>query len=91
MLTDSNSANEYNSNEKSPHCHCWKYLQLSVDTAARLTLSVNFLLFFLKLAAAVQSGSLAIVSSLIDSTLDLLSGLVNNNCSFGYHLSSVFV
>lgn len=50
------------------------HIRLSVDTAARLTLSVNFLLFFLKLAAAVQSGSLAVVSSLIDSTLDLLSG-----------------
>lgn len=49
-------------------------VQLSVDTAARLTLSVNFLLFFLKLAAAIQSGSLAVLSSLIDSTLDLLSG-----------------
>ena len=51
------------------------FLQLSVDTAARLTLSVNFLLFFFKLGAAVQSGSLAVVSSLIDSTLDLLSGI----------------
>ena len=50
------------------------FLQLSVDTAARLTLSVNFLLFFMKLAAAIQSGSLSVVSSLIDSTLDLLSG-----------------
>ena len=49
-------------------------LQLSVDTAARLTLSANFLLFFLKLAASIQSGSLAVISSLIDSTLDLLSG-----------------
>ena len=54
-------------------CHC---IELSVDTAARLTLAVNFLLFFMKLAAAIQSGSLSIISSLIDSTLDLFSGLL---------------
>jgi len=35
---------------------------------------VNVLLFFLKLAASVQSGSLAVLSSLIDSVLDLFSG-----------------
>ena len=63
--------------ESTPHQCSPSVLQLSVDTAARLTLSVNFLLFFLKLAAAIQSGSLAVVSSLIDSTLDLLSGKVH--------------
>ena len=65
---------------------CPLFLQLSVESAARLTLSVNFLLFFLKLAAAIQSGSLAVVSSLIDSTLDLLSGqiLVINSYTYIY-------
>ena len=54
----------------------WKcsLIQLSVETAARLTLSVNLLLLFLKLGASVQSGSLAVLSSLIDSVLDLFSG-----------------
>ncbi len=56
---------------KSVNCSC---AQLSVGTAARLTLSVNFLLFFLKFAATIQSGSLAVLSSLIDSGLDLFSG-----------------
>ena len=49
---------------------------LSVATATRLTLSANLLLFFIKMAASIQSGSLAIVSSLVDSTLDLFSGVV---------------
>ena len=49
-------------------------VQLSVETAARLSLSVNFLLLFFKIAAAIQSGSLAVLSSLIDSALDLFSG-----------------
>ena len=63
--------------EKKREWKCsWKcsLIQLSVETAARLTLSVNVLLLFLKLAAAVQSGSLAVLSSLIDSVLDLFSG-----------------
>lgn len=55
---------------------CPSYIQLSTGTAARLTLSVNILLFFLKLAATIQSGSLAVLSSLIDSALDLFSGVV---------------
>ena len=74
VITEDSNTVEDDSKNKGRRCHCWRYLQLSVDTAARLTLSVNFLLFFLKLAAAIQSGSLAVVSSLIDSTLDLLSG-----------------
>ena len=49
-------------------------IQLSVDTAARLTLSLNFLLFFFKLGATIQSGSLAVLSSALDSGLDLFSG-----------------
>ena len=59
--------------KKKWECSC---IQLSVDTAARLTLAVNSLLFFIKLAAAVQSGSLAVLSSVIDSGLDLFSGVV---------------
>ena len=54
-------------------CSC---IQLSVDTAVRLTLATNFLLVFFKLAATIQSGSLAVLSSLIDSGLDLFSGAV---------------
>ena len=60
---------------KFPKCSC-SCVQLSVDSAARLTLSVNFLLFFFKIAATIQSGSLAVLSSLIDSGLDLFSGAV---------------
>ena len=55
---------------------CPSCIQLSTGTAARLTLSVNILLFFLKLGATIQSGSLAVLSSLIDSALDLFSGVV---------------
>ena len=51
-------------------------LSLSVDAAARLTLAANFFLFFLKLAAAIQSNSLSVISSVIDSGLDLFSGVV---------------
>lgn len=63
-------------NKKMCSPQCPHYIQLSTETAARLTLSVNVLLFFLKLAAAIQSGSLAVLSSLIDSALDLFSGVV---------------
>ena len=63
-----------NSSQKEQrHCSC---VQLSVNTAARLTLAVNFLLVFFKLAATIQSGSLSVLSSLIDSGLDLFSGAV---------------
>lgn len=50
-------------------------ITLSVGTAARLTFAVNLFLLFAKLAATVQSGSLSVLSSLIDSALDLFSGL----------------
>ena len=53
-----------------------KKCQLSASTAARLTLAANFLLLFIKLGASIQSGSLSVISSLIDSTLDLFSGAV---------------
>ena len=56
----------------SKHFQC---INLSVGTAARLTFAVNLFLLFAKLAATVQSGSLSVLSSLIDSTLDLFSGL----------------
>ena len=55
---------------------CPSCIHLSTGTAARLTLSVNTLLLFLKLAATIQSGSLAVLSSLIDSALDLFSGVI---------------
>ncbi len=52
-------------------CTC---IQLSVDTAAWLTFSVNLFLLFAKLSATIQSGSLSVLSSLLDSGLDLFSG-----------------
>ena len=58
------------------HRKCSQLLQLSVASATRLTLAVNILLFFIKMAAAIQSGSLAVISSLVDSALDLFSGVV---------------
>eukprot|EP00731_Ephydatia_muelleri_P032283 Em0023g790a len=51
-------------------------IELKVSTAARLTLSINIFLFFLKTAATIQSGSLSVLSSLFDSALDLFSGTV---------------
>ena len=59
--------------------------QISVSSASRLTLSVNILLFFIKLAASIQSGSLSVVSSLIDSALDLFSGITIGITSYLMH------
>lgn len=59
--------------------------QLSVSSASRLTLSANILLFFIKLAASIQSGSLSVVSSLIDSALDLFSGVTIGITSYLMH------
>ena len=56
---------------------CRRMLHLSVPTAyTRLSLSFNVFLFFIKMAAAIQSGSLSVISSLVDSTLDLFSSVV---------------
>lgn len=57
----------------SKRCQC-SCFHLSVDGAARLTLAMNFLLFFFKLGATIQSGSLAVLSSALDSGLDLFAG-----------------
>ena len=46
-----------------------------MGTAARLTFAVNLFLLFAKLSATIQSGSLSVLSSLIDSVLDLFSGI----------------
>ena len=62
--------------ERVPPSSCRSICDLSVSTATRLTLSVNVLLLFFKIAAAIQSGSLSVISSLVDSTLDLFSGVV---------------
>ena len=70
---ESQSITGNSSQQEQCHCSC---VQLSVNTAARLTLAVNFLLVFFKLAATIQSGSLSVLSSLIDSGLDLFSGAV---------------
>jgi cation diffusion facilitator family transporter len=43
--------------------------------ATTLSLIVNILLFFSKMVAAILSGSLSVVSSLVDSALDLFSGV----------------
>ena len=63
-------------------CSC---IQLSTGTAARLTLSANILLLFLKLGATIQSGSLAVLSSLVDSVLDLFSGVIIGISSYLIH------
>lgn len=42
----------------------------------RLTLAVNILLFIAKTVAAVLSGSLVVISSVIDSAMDLTTGAV---------------
>ena len=59
--------------QHSKRCQC-SCIHLSVDSAARLTLAMNFLLFFFKLGATIQSGSLAVLSSALDSGLDLFAG-----------------
>ena len=67
---------EHTTHEKD-QCHCMpSCIDLEVSTAARLTLSVNIFLLFLKIAATIQSGSLSVLSSLFDSALDLFSGTV---------------
>ena len=44
--------------------------------AAKISLACNILLLIAKLFACVLSGSLSIISSLVDSAIDLLSGVV---------------
>jgi cation diffusion facilitator family transporter len=44
--------------------------------AAKISLACNLLLLIAKLIACVLSGSLSIISSLVDSAIDLLSGVV---------------
>ena len=61
------------------------FLQISVGAAARITLSANLLLFFFKLAASIQSGSLSVISSLVDSALDLFSGFTIGLASYLMH------
>ena len=46
-----------------------------VTTATTLSLAINVLLFVSKIVAAVLSSSLSVVSSLVDSALDLFSGV----------------
>ena len=73
LQDDHVASNMITSQNEHYRCSC---AQLSVITATRLTLAVNILLVFFKLAATIQSGSLSILSSLIDSGLDLFSGAV---------------
>ena len=71
------SLEEETDGERQPFCKCsCSCLKISVDAATRLTLAANFFLFFLKFAATIQSGSLAVLSSLVDSGLDLFAGAV---------------
>ena len=47
-----------------------------VGQAIGMSFAANILLFVIKLAAAITSGSLSVVASTVDSVLDLLAGLV---------------
>ena len=72
-IEDEDERGEKTKKKRCKKCHC---IQLSASTAARFTLAANFLLLFIKLGASIQSGSLSVISSLIDSALDLFSGAV---------------
>ena len=62
----------------SPHCQQVPPVrfQLSVAQATYASMLVNILLFALKLVALVMSGSLSVLSSVVDSALDLFTGVV---------------
>ena len=47
-----------------------------VNLAAKLSFTLNLILFSAKLVAAVLSGSFSILSSVVDSAVDLISGIV---------------
>jgi cation diffusion facilitator family transporter len=49
---------------------------VSSRRAAQLSFAVNFVLLVIKFVAAILSGSLSVIASLIDSVLDLFSGIV---------------
>lgn len=49
---------------------------LTAQNVAKITFAINFTLFAAKVAAAALSGSLAIVSSVLDSAVDLVSGVL---------------
>lgn len=51
-------------------------LKQRVRRAVNISFTVNFILFILKIMASVDSGSLSIIASALDSMLDLLSGSV---------------
>lgn len=53
-----------------------KKTKISAQTVAKITFAINFVLFSAKLIAAVLSGSLAIISSVLDSAVDLVSGIL---------------
>ncbi|KAK3105096.1 hypothetical protein FSP39_017200 [Pinctada imbricata] len=54
----------------------YNLLQKKVDLYAKLSFGANVLLLLCKSTAAVLSGSMAIITSLVDSVVDLASGVV---------------
>ncbi|XP_064642390.1 uncharacterized protein LOC135496803 [Lineus longissimus] len=46
------------------------------NVLAKVTLGINLILLIAKLAASILSGSLVVISSLVDSAVDLMSGIV---------------
>ncbi|KAJ8319759.1 hypothetical protein KUTeg_001346 [Tegillarca granosa] len=53
-----------------------KYLMKKASFLAKITLLTNVALLLAKLAAAIISGSISIISSLVDSVVDFASGIV---------------
>ncbi|KAH3827576.1 uncharacterized protein LOC127830957 [Dreissena polymorpha] len=53
-----------------------KQLQTCTERLAQLSLAVNLVLMVVKVVAVALSGSISIISSLVDSVVDLLSGII---------------
>ncbi|KAH3827308.1 hypothetical protein DPMN_129239 [Dreissena polymorpha] len=51
-------------------------LRKRASTYAKITFFVNLMLLVIKVVAVVMSGSISLISSLVDSTVDLMSGIV---------------
>ena len=65
-LRDVEKAQDFN-NEKN---------KIWVHRAITISFFSNVVLFIIKMVAAVATGSLSVIASAVDSTLDLLAGLV---------------
>lgn len=53
-----------------------KVLRKKVSSYAKLTFFANLVLLVIKIIAVVMSGSVSLISSLVDSSVDLISGIV---------------